>query len=491
MQIQSIMNEPTTGEMEDALESMPVTLHDAFDETLARIQRQPEGRRRLAIHTLMWLSHAMSPLTVMELSEALAIRAGQMSLNRRYRPSQKSMIECCLGLVTVDEESLSVRLAHYSIQEYLKDRETEIFPSTEGELAEKCLTYLFMDPLSQGCCDLKQDIFSRMKEYPFLRYATSYWGHHTRRCPSEKTVKLAVSFLNSQPRRSMSTQIYNFSRGLRADYWVPDEVNSITGLHVASSFGMEHAVRNILILRDVEIDAKTKMGTTPLISAVAAGHIETLRLLLRGKANPKIANWYGTALHCAAEAGQCESIRVLLDSGIAVNCRDPFERTSLHCGVDMGRLAVAELLLDRGADPNARDEDGRTPVYDAVELDHAQPLLPLLLAHVVDVNKKLEGATMLHYAAGRGYVKKVNMLLANGANIECKVNGGFTPLHCATLENQKETVGTLLRHGAKVNSKSNSGITPVAIAVANGFTAVEIMLLEYGAERAADSSRPE
>ena len=87
-------------------------------------------------------------------------------------------MECCLGLVTVDEESLSVCFAHYFIQEYLKDRETEIFPSAEDELAEKCLTHLFMDPLSQGCCELKQDSFSRMKEYPFFRYVTSHWGHH-------------------------------------------------------------------------------------------------------------------------------------------------------------------------------------------------------------------------------------------------------------------------------------------------------------------------
>ena len=479
--MRSLLNEPTIGEMEDALGSMPVTLHDAFDEMVTRIQRQPEGRRRLAMQTLTWLSHATSPLTVTELSEALAIRTGQKSLNRRYSPSQKSMIACCFGLVTVDEESSTVRLAHYSIQEYLRDRGTEIFPSAETELAEKCLTYLLLDPLSQGCCEFVHEILARIKEYPFLRYATSYWGHHTRRCRSEKIVKLAVEFLNSQPRRAMSTQIYNFSRGLRKEYWIPEEVNSVTGLHVASSFGLEYAARDILASGNIEIDAETKMGTTPLISAAAAGNIKIIQLLLREKADTRKTNWYGTALHCAAEAGQCESIRVLLDTGMDVDCRDPFERTSLHCAVGMGRTSAVALLLRRGADPTAPDEDGRTPVHHAIEGDFARQVLPLLVACGVDINKKIHGATMLHNAAEEGYTKQVEVILANGADIECRDSEGRTPLHCAVARNRKWTVRKLLKKGAKVNSKDDFEVTPVAMAAAKGFTAVEDILLEYGA----------
>ena len=479
--MQSLLNEPTIGEMEDALESMPLTLHDAFDETIARIQKQPEGRKRLAMQILTWLSYAMSPLAVTELSEALAIRIGQKTLNRRYCPSQKSMIGCCLGLVTVDEESCSVRLAHYSIQEYLRDRGYEIFPCAEDELAEKCLTYLFLDSLSQGCCGFVYEILARMKEYPFIWYAASYWGHHTRRCRSERTVKLAVEFLNSQPRISMSTQIYNFSRSLRKEYWIPDEVNSVTGLHVASSFGLEHATRAIIASGEVEIDAATLMGTTPLISAAAAGHIKTLRLLLHEKADTSKTNWYGTALHCAAEAGQCESIRVLLDTGLDVDCRDPFGRTSLHCAVGMGHTSAVVLLLRRGADPTAPDEDGRTPVHHAVEGDFARQVLPLLVARGVDINKKRYGSTMLHNAATEGYTKRVDVLLANGADIECRDNEGRTPLHCATERNRKWTVLKLLKKGANVNSEDGFGVTPVAMAAAKGFTAVEDVLLEYAA----------
>ena len=245
--------------MEDELEAMPLTLHEAFDETVSRTQRQPEGCRRQAVHILMWLSHTTVLLTFTEFSGALGVRVGQTSLHRRYCPSQKSMTECCFGLATVDEESSTVRLAHYSVQEYLMDRHTNILPFAEAGLAETCLTYLYMDPLSQGFYDFEEEISARIAEYPFLPYATSSWGYHVRRCRSEKVLKLAVRFLISQPRRAISTQIYTYTRDLREYYWIPGEVNSVTGLHVASSFGLQYAARDILAFHDVEIDAKTRM----------------------------------------------------------------------------------------------------------------------------------------------------------------------------------------------------------------------------------------
>ena len=53
LQIESIVSEPTTGDMEDAIENKPHDLHQAFYQTLARIQRQPEGRKRLGMNVLL------------------------------------------------------------------------------------------------------------------------------------------------------------------------------------------------------------------------------------------------------------------------------------------------------------------------------------------------------------------------------------------------------------------------------------------------------
>lgn len=73
LHVQTILNEPTVGEMEEALDHLPLNLHAAFDETINRIKRQSEGRSRLALLSLLWISHARRPLQFAELVDALAI----------------------------------------------------------------------------------------------------------------------------------------------------------------------------------------------------------------------------------------------------------------------------------------------------------------------------------------------------------------------------------------------------------------------------------
>ena len=99
------MNEPTTGDMEEALAKMPRGLDEVLQQTISRIQRQSDGRKRLGMNTLMWIVLVGRPLMASELSEALAIRIGTTSLNHKYQPSQKMMIDCCMGLVTVSSYS--------------------------------------------------------------------------------------------------------------------------------------------------------------------------------------------------------------------------------------------------------------------------------------------------------------------------------------------------------------------------------------------------
>lgn len=176
LQVQAILSEPTAGEMEDALETMPRGLDDAFQETLDRIQRQPDGWKRLGMNTLMFISHARRPLLVAELSEALAIgiKPAETSINRKYVQSQKMMVACCLGLVTVDEESSVIRLVHYSVQEYFRKHQILIFPLGEQKIAEKCITYLMFEPFARGCREAISEIRKLISNNSFVAYAARH-----------------------------------------------------------------------------------------------------------------------------------------------------------------------------------------------------------------------------------------------------------------------------------------------------------------------------
>ena len=470
--------------MEDAIEFMPRDLHQAFSQTVERIKGQSDGRKRLGMKVLLWVSHARGSLTVAELSEALAVMPKNASLNPRRRPSQNMMIECCLGLVTVDQESISIRPVHYALQEFFHDQREEIFPSGEEQIAEVCITYLLFDDFVSGCCEDKPAIEHLMEDFPFLRYASSYWGYHVQRSHWDRISRLALKLLHSPAPRSLALQIDRFSHGYRTKYWEAEEVNSDTAFFCACRFGLQTAVSRMLDSEDIDIDAATHIGTTALIRAASSGHVDIVKLLISRGADPTKANWYGSALHCAAEAGKCESMRVLFESGMNIDLRDTFGRTPLHCASYKRRTLAIELLLDMGADPNARDDEERTLIHDAAETGNERIMRRLLGDVRIDMlATTARGHTVLHNGAMRGHASIVRMLLDAGAEIEARDHEGSTPLHLAVLRGKKAVVRLLVEAGANVNAKRNDKATARYMATAANHESIQKILIEHGAEK--------
>jgi hypothetical protein len=80
-----------------------------------------------------------------ELLEALAIREGDNELDRSGLLGRATLLDCCLGLATIDTEASTVRLVHFSLQEYL-DKKDEILGQQivdgHSSIARTCLTCL-------------------------------------------------------------------------------------------------------------------------------------------------------------------------------------------------------------------------------------------------------------------------------------------------------------------------------------------------------------
>ena len=484
LQIESIVSEPTTGDMEDAIEHKPHDLHQAFYQTLARIQRQPEGRKRLGMNVLLWLSHAQVSLNVAELSEAMAVKAGDTSLNPRRRPSQDMMIECCMGLATIDLENSGIHLVHYALLEFFQDQRKEIFPSGDDQIADICIGYLLFDRLGHGCCLAEAEIARLMTDFPLLRYASNYWGHHVRSSHCDRIYGLAIELLHSSPRRALCIQIQRFSQGFREKYWEPDEVTSHNAFHCACSFGLKRVVFDMLESRDVDIDSLTHIGTTALIRAASAGHLDMVKLLMSRGADPKKANWYGSALHCAVEAGQCDIVKFILDSGMDIDFRDDYGRTPLHCVTERRHRSAIKLLLDMGADPNAQAKGGETLIYYAAQNGEERLMQELLRDGRVNISATtVHGETALHRAAAEDHASIVRMLLGVGVEIDAKNDEGCTALHLATWEGNQGVVRLLLEAGANVNAKSDDGCTAMYFATANDDEDIQKLLLKHGAEK--------
>lgn len=437
--------------MEDRLADLSHSLEDAFADTIARIQRLPESRSRLGMDALRWLTHTTEAMTESELSDALAIHGKQNAVNVKYRPTTKTILECCQGLATVDTDG-HARLAHYAIQEYLAEHSEDLFPRAEATIAMTCLRYLVFENFHDGPWTDKCEIKSKMEMYPFLAWAARHWGHFTRGTETDPEVWSALFiFFSSSVATAMANQVRQYSKGLRKDYWNASECWSYTALHHASREGLDRAVNQLLDSGAFSVNELTQMGATPVIMAAADGHILTTRSLLAHGANPRLRNWYGDALDCAIEADRVDTIRELVRWGMDPNAVADDGRTYLNSALDDDSAGAFAILVEMGADIEARSENE----------NHGHIFLA---------------------AAGWGCVKVVSLMLMRGwADIEMRSPKGLTALHCAAAAGETTTVKRLLDAGADIEAMDKKGRTALEYAEARGNRTTARLLVDAGA----------
>ena len=101
------------------------------------------------------LSHVVRPLTVLELRHALAVRQGETNINENRLIFEDLLVQCCLGLVTIDSGSQIIRLMHHTAQQWLDSHRSRLFPDAHAKLLRICLTYLSYDEFKLGLCEFR------------------------------------------------------------------------------------------------------------------------------------------------------------------------------------------------------------------------------------------------------------------------------------------------------------------------------------------------
>jgi len=90
-------------------------------------------------------------------------------------------------------------------------------------------------------------------------------------------------------------------------------------------------------------------------------------------------------LHCAAQAGDAEQARRLLQEGTACvhDCTGPFGYTALHIAAGYNSLGVVGTLLAARASANASLTDGERPLHLAAQQGHAAAIRMLILVRQI------------------------------------------------------------------------------------------------------------
>jgi ankyrin repeat protein len=131
----------------------------------------------------------------------------------------------------------------------------------------------------------------------------------------------------------------------------------------AAAFGRLDALGRILDDDSAHSTALSGDGFTALHLAIFGGQEEAARLLLERDADPNALSTNEAVrvppLGTAAFVRSVPLARLLLDSGADVNGRGEGGFTALHSAAQNGDEEFARLLLERGADPTLTTVDGK------------------------------------------------------------------------------------------------------------------------------------
>lgn len=116
------------------------------------------------------------------------------------------------------------------------------------------------------------------------------------------------------------------------------------------------------------------------------GHVQSLRILLKAKANLTLCDNEGRSALChtiSRTRRHIACLRMLIQSGVDIDAADSNGTTTLHRAILAGEFASAAELIDLNANINLADKNG---------------------------------STALHFACQYGSVRMVQLLLVEGAS---------------------------------------------------------------------------
>ncbi|KAL2859852.1 ankyrin repeat domain-containing protein [Aspergillus lucknowensis] len=470
-QFNALRRAKNRNQLDKCLHTLPRDLDETYERILCSINDDyVEDVRRV----LTLLCFSTRPLTINELIDAHAVDLnGPPQLDRDGRSyEQDDLVDICLGLIEIAIEddnrqiTLTVRIAHFSVQEYLQSdrilqQNSRIFAMRSApantEIAQICLVYLLEPTLSEGRLEE-----AKLMEFPFAHFAATHWFHHYANSQEGKTaIEKLVSKLFQDETKAFVTwiRLHDMDRpwNMHVDYNRPIADMALP-LYYAGLLGLECVLNSILPIGTKNaassntVNAQGGRFGNALQAASREGHENLVQMLLDRGANINTQGGeYGNALQAASREGHEKVVQILLDQGADINAQGGYYGNALQAASREGHENLVQMLLVRGANINAQGGEYGNALQVASREGH-ENLVQVLLDQGANINA--QGGyygNALQAASREGHENLVQMLLDRGANINAQGGEYGNALQAASWGGHEKVVQMLLDRGVDAN----------------------------------------
>ena len=312
-----------------------------------------QGSINDARRILTLLCFSPRPLTLQELIDSIAVEINEpVGLNKDCRFEDYNDIrDICPGLVDInvtadqttepynyENSSLTVRIAHFSVQEYLESERIRTQKATifglnhvtvHTEIAQICLIYL-LDP-SFSSSNLDQSL---LKEFPVAHFAAMYWYHHYQNVADHipRLEDFVLKLFQHQDSFATWVRLHDVDQPWVTTINFDRMLGNIPApIYYASLLGLDWALHRLI---------NGKQPESADTSFIARIHDQSLR-----DVNAQ-GGRYGNALSAASLGGYKEVVQILLDKGADVSAQGGRYDNALQAASVGGHKEMVQIMIE-------------------------------------------------------------------------------------------------------------------------------------------------
>lgn len=516
------------------LAKLPRESNDIYVNELRIIESNDQETIRWCWSALSWLVNSIRPLTIPELSAAVALHQTDSSISRDTirRHLSVQMLEDLKHLLSlfIVTDGRDVKMVHETAKEFIRSIDDGVEREGSKLLNHADITILCLRYLDFIWPDCKDIDLPNEPEYGLARYAIEYWPQHFHQAIIQeqgRELKLNNAaqqflFLNGKWRPWLERYQKSQFRLIRL---VPGEIQE---LQVACGIGLTGVTSHMLLDKTLQLDEDTVSLQRSLNTAIQNGRSTIVPILLNAGARSNDAlslavegnmidildqlmeyrdNGLGAeaslnkAIFTAATHGRLPALIKILNHPTTSDEMTQIKNTALDLAATAGHKEVVEFLLQTMVQSEGNDAiespeslfttnpTTQAPKYPfevalniAAQLGHSD-IIPILL----NAGAKATNST-LEKSAEQQDIKTVRIII-QALKTANHVPGPSLAVHIASERGSSDIVAELLNYGVNVNSRDSSNKTPLHKAASRGHTSVVQLLIQRDADKSAQDNQ--